>query len=245
MTCDMEKLSPELRARVEPFCKRMLDATGAPVAVYLVGPSARGEFSAANPEIQLLFVYESITPELLDSVARMGSSFGSSGIRAPFLFSREPMERARDVFPMQFLDLLKSHIPLGGEPVLEKVEIDPGHLRLQCERELRTLRINLSQAYLRSAGDLSWLAHWLREEVVNLFPVLRAMLYLMHEDAGAGNTEVARRLSERCKVDLSPFVEVWTLRKAGKTPPKDMTRMLFLRWYETLESLVRIADVME
>ena len=55
-----------------------------------------------------------------------------------------------DVFPIEFLDIQRSHVLLHGDNPLTGVEIHGVHLRLQCERELREKMVGVLEGRLRA-----------------------------------------------------------------------------------------------
>ena len=241
-----DSVSGAIRERVDLFLNKLDEDVKAPIeSVYLVGAAARDEFDPKNPEITLLLVFESLQSSVLEGIAGLGRTLGRKGFRAPIVLTMDYIHGAQDVFPVEFLDLKYNHIHLRGREVLEGVQIDPGHLRLQCERELRSWRLRLRQGLLRAAGDDRWMAAWFDNAVADIFLVLRGMLHLLGDDSQAGNTETAVRLTDLTDIDLSAFVEVWELGKSGKKPEGDGIRTLFGRWEETLLALVKKVDALE
>jgi len=238
-----ESVPQVIRKRVEPFLSELANkAPSVPVSVYLVGPSARGEFSESNPEIHLLLIYETIDRRLLDFISSLGSKFGSKGIRAPLLLTREHLRDAADVFPIELLDYKHNHIRISGEPLLDAMTIEKAHLKIQCERELRLWQIHLRQGYIKAAGDGSWLAGWFMERVPDLFPVLRTVLFILGGDPDEGNTEVTQRLSAVTKIDFSPVIEIWTMRKTGTKLSGKKAVEYFERWTCAMDMLMDIVD---
>ncbi|RJO71570.1 MAG: hypothetical protein C4523_04370 [Myxococcales bacterium] len=242
---DLSRVNSEIRKRLEPFLADFTKIADFPFqAAYLIGPAARGEFNASKPELQICLVADSYRPETLEAIASLGRKHGKAGIRAPLLLTPEHIQQARDVFPMSLLDLKHNHIPLAGVPLLDGIAISQMHLRWECEREARLARLHMRQAYLSSAGDAAWMARWFADEVVLLFPIFRAVLHLLGEEAKSGNTESAERLSEKTGVPLESFVAVWALRKTGKTPAVSAVKQLYVEWDEAMRQLIGKIDAL-
>jgi len=232
-----------VRERVELFLGAAKKAPGdTMLSAYLTGASSRGEYSTANPEIDLLLVFPAVGRELLDHLAALGRKYGGKGLHAPMLLTPEYLKNACDVFPLELFELMSSHVLIQGEDLLSGVSISDTHLRLQCERELRWWRLQLRNGYLKAAGDRGWLAGWFIDASPRLFKVMRAVLHLMGGNTNAGNTVVAERLKAASGVDMSAVVELWELRKAGKKPAKDKVFGYFERWDAALETLVEKVD---
>ena len=117
----------ELRGRVELFLGSAQKAPGDTLlSAYLIGASSRGEYSPANPEIDLLLVFPAVGRELLDHLAALGRRHGSKGLHAPLLLTPEYIENARDVFPLELFELMSSHVLIQGADLLGGVTIAAG-----------------------------------------------------------------------------------------------------------------------
>ena len=240
-----EGLSDELKSRVEPFVSDLQNAGIKGLrAVYLTGPAARGEFNEANPEIQLLVVADVFETSALDAIAALGVRYGKKGIRAPLLLTPEYLGNARDVFPMEMLDLRHNHCHLLGEHLLKDIDVDAQHLRLQCERELRLIGLQVRQAYLRSAGDGSWFTGWLYDSVPNVFPALRAALHLLGGDAQVRNSEILSLLTGLTGIDMKPVGDVWNSRKEGKPLKGENAAILYEQWRGLFTAMVGRIDAL-
>ncbi len=232
-------------SRLRPFLQEIAAFSGeSPCAAYLVGPSARDEFSEKNPEIHLLLVYESISIDLLDHLAGLGKTFGRSGIRAPMLLTPDYLGGAQDVFPIELLALKSHYVLLAGKDLLAEVSIGREHLRLETERELRGLRLRMRQGYLFSAGDAGWLSQWMVEKVPDFFTAIRAVLHLNGKKTDFGNTRCAEELRTALDIDAGAFVKVWEDHKAGRKPEKSEVRDLFVKWENALNKLVETVDAL-
>ena len=240
---DANALPETVRRHVEPFLTDLKAVPGLTLhSAYVIGAAARGEADPRRPQIAMALVLETMTATELDGLARLGRRWGKRGFHAPIVLTHEHVRRAQDVFPIEFLDWVHNHACLLGTDLFAEVAIDRRHLRLQCERELRLWLLNLSQAYLRSAGEASWLAGWFVERVEDLFPLLRAVLVLLGGDGQAGNTETVRRLERLVGGGLSVWVEAWEARKEGRTLPRDQARRMFEAWEKGLSFLVEKVD---
>ena len=241
----LEGLSEELKTRIEPFVHDLQHAGIAGLrAVYLTGPAVRGEFSEANPELQLLVVADVFETPVLDAIAALGNQYGKKGIRAPLMLTPEYLGNARDVFPMELFDLKHNHHHLLGDDPLADIDIDIRHLRLQCERELRLVGLQLRQAYLRSAGDGAWFTGWLYDVVSDVFPALRAALHLLGGDTRAGNTEILSLLNSVTGIDMQPVTTVWESHKNGKPPKGNLAGELYEQWRSAFAALVERVDAL-
>ena len=58
-----------------------------------------------------------------------------------------------DTFPLELIEIQQMHLTLFSEVSFDELTFQDGHVRLQCERELKALLIGLRQVLLASAGE--------------------------------------------------------------------------------------------
>ena len=69
----------------------------------------------------------------------------------PLLLDRRWIEDARDVFPIEFLELREHHVLLHGETdPFADLPVNLDHLRLEVEQQLRGKLLHLWEAYLET-----------------------------------------------------------------------------------------------
>jgi len=73
----------------------------------------------------------------------------------PVYFTVEELQRAADVFPIEFLQMEQARKILHGSDPFELVDISRANLRHQTEYELRTKLIQLRR-FVYSGIDLRW-----------------------------------------------------------------------------------------
>ncbi len=244
MQTSWDLVKGEIQSVARPFFEALAEKGIEPKAAYLIGGSARGEFNPKSPEVTTLLVFDEIDAELIETIAPLGKKFGKKGLVAPLMLATEHMERAKDSFPLEFFELTSSSRLLFGEDYLAKIKISPTELRVKTERELRLRLIQLQRAYLRSAGDSSWMAEWFAESVEGYFHLFRAAAYIFGENPNCGNTEAARLCAKATGAALSSFVEVWSLRKEGKKPKTSDVRAIFDAWSDGLKTVIAKVDAL-
>lgn len=121
------------------------------VSVILYGSAARGDFSRRYSNINLAVVLRDAS---LDNLKRASGVMNKRCFRRLFVIflTEEYMNRSRDVFPIEFLDMKENNMPLYGKDVLEGLEVDMRNLRFQCEQELKAKLINIKRQYLMARG---------------------------------------------------------------------------------------------
>ena len=94
----------------------------------------------------------------------------------PTAFTKNEIDNAVDVFPVEFLNIKKSHKVLYGEDILKDIDISKEDLRHQLEFEFRSKLLHLRQSYMQSDGkDLEDI---ILSAVPTLAPIIGALMYL-------------------------------------------------------------------
>ena len=101
-------------------------------------------------------------------------------IAAPLIMTPEYIDASVDVFPLEFIEIQQRHFCVFGPDHFEGLSFDHTHVRLQCERELKTLLISMRQALLSAAGHEKLFKTIEADVADRLMRTLRGLLWL-HE----------------------------------------------------------------
>ena len=103
-----------------------------------------------------------------------------------------------------------------GQDILQQLGMDRTHLRLQCEREIKTKQIGLRQGYVSSLGKegasdrLS-----LIRSFTGSMPLFRAVILLLGKEPPGARTEVISVFTAAAAIQTGPFTKMLPL-KAGR-----------------------------
>jgi hypothetical protein len=94
----------------------------------------------------------------------------------PIVFTKNEIDNAVDIFPVEFLNIKKNHKVLQGEDILKDIKISKEDLRHQLEFEFRSKLLHLRQSYMHSGGED--LEDIILSAVPTLAPIIGALMYL-------------------------------------------------------------------
>ncbi len=156
MNATIESLThapPALRAALQNFTTLLERLGGVNLqGITLFGSVLTPEFDAAHELAESVMVLDRIDLGLLRRVAEHGSEFGPRGIAAPLVMTPGHVRDSLDVFPLELLEIHQLRRTLVGHDYFETMEIDRANLRLQCERELKRVLIQMRQALLTAGA---------------------------------------------------------------------------------------------
>ena len=153
------------------------------------------------------------------------------------------VQDSADFFPIEFLDLRASRQVLFGDDPFRDLEVHTGHLRLQCERELREKMMRLREAYIQVYDVPRKLTRLLTESYTTFVALFRRCLYLDGDGVPVHNEDVVAAFCERAGLDRGPFDDVAQLKRGHA--PGTSSEPLFARYYRELTKAVGRIDRFE
>ncbi len=212
------------------------------LSVHVVGSVLTPDFKPGRSDINSLVVAADINLDLLDFFVSLGKKHKDSGIAAPVLMTPDYIASSLDVFPVEFLNFREIHKTMFGDDVLAALQIKPEHLRLQCEREVKSKLLWLHQGYISALGDRSFLVRRLLDSITGFFPVLRAILFQGGQGAPLACHDIVTALHDLIGLDADVFETVFQLKNRDEIPGESELADCFARYYEAARRLVEHVD---
>jgi hypothetical protein len=202
-----EPLATDARAWIAPLTA----AAGAEFrALYLYGSALAPDFDPKVGNVNLLFVVEDLAFPRLAALAQAVSDVRSAKVKtwrfSPLILEVEQVKRAADVFPNDFLDLVRRRALLAGSDLLASAHVAPDHMRFQCEYELRSRLIALRQSFLFEAGSAAHSQELLERAATGSSALYRHLLSLAGKEPVEGKSELARAVAEVYGVDAEALL---------------------------------------
>lgn len=210
------------------------------ISVVLYGPEAHDEQYASVPQLNLMLVLENVDPGTL---RRLGPAL-RKWLRArqpwPRIFTPAIIEQSIDVFPIEFLDIVRHHRVLHGKDVLTDLSVSGTNLRIQCERELREKMMRLREAYIECDGRESALRDLLVASFTSFVFVFRGCLHLLGAPVPTRNAEVMTAFCQRMGQPVEPFAAIEAVAR-GQAVPTSLEQ-LFAAYYQALTQITEHID---
>jgi hypothetical protein len=212
----MEKALKELVNKLEAAAGTNLKS------VVLYGSAASGEFNPKHSDLNVLCVLEDVDPRALAVLSPAAAWWARKGHPAPLIFGLDELQRASDVFALEFLDIKAHHRILWGQDTFASLEIPLGLHRVQVERELRTDLLKLRQHYLAASSDNKRVLGLMTESVSSFASLFRHALLALGECAPDRlphrKREIIGSLAKLLGFDAVAFHTVLDVREGKLTP---------------------------
>lgn len=201
----------------------------------LFGTIAAGSFDPARHAARNVLVVPKVDLEMLRRLSAEGAKLGKARIAAPLVMTPEYIKESLDTFPLELLGISQCHVILVGDDPFVDLKFDDSHVRLQCERELKTVLIGMRQGLLAAAGRDKILGALEVDVAEGLLRTLRGMLWLKGSKDALPAPKV---LEEIEKVTDRKLDGIRTALDPNATHGWDQFRTL----YQDVEALGKIAD---
>lgn len=170
-------LPANLQGAVRPYVAHMQQVAGRrALSLNLLGAAAAGTWIPGRHLAHNALVLESIDLELLRQLSQQLPHF--HGIAPPLVFTPAYIRDSIDTFPLEFLEIQQQHLTVFGDDCFQPLAFEAKYIRLQCERELKSMVLAMRQAVLLSAGDQQRLLAHHPYAADGLLRVLRGLLWL-------------------------------------------------------------------
>lgn len=246
---DIDPIYPPLLPDVNWFAEKVVESIGERlVAMAVYGPAVTEIYDRREHQIHFLIVTDRRDVDALLRLAAHSKAAARRRIAPPLVTTETAMASSRDVFALEWIDIAQYHHVIRGELDLRMDQFSLPNVRLQCERDLRSLDIQLGRGILASGGQLRRISRLEQEAADTLVRVMRGILFLdgvtgeslPNQTCQACSSITSIQLDgcrEAIKIDgrhdletvkkmvdeiaaLSQWVDAWSVETAGKSAGK-------------------------
>jgi len=227
-----------MRPVVRDYAELITEIAGERIrSLTLFGDIASGTFDAKRQPVRSVFVLDSFELSILRRLAECGGRLSRKGVAAPLVMTPAYIDRSRDTFPLEFIEIKQQHVTVLGADLFEPLTFKDADVRLQCEREIKTILLGLRQAVLESGGresELEWLEQGACDALLRTF---RGVLWLK------GKREAMPALKIVAEVETLTGKPLTGIREA-LDPAEEDTWAQFERLYTNVETLGAVIDAL-
>ncbi|HCZ12820.1 MAG TPA: hypothetical protein DHV16_11380 [Nitrospiraceae bacterium] len=242
----LEGLNPVVSNRMAPFIGEILESRNGNIhSIHIVGSSITADFDEKSSDINSVIVLKKMDLGFVEFLAPLGKKYSKKGIAAPLIMTPEYIQESLDVFPIEFLDIKNIHKTVYGEDIFGELEINRPHLRLQCEREIKTKLIGLRQGYISSLGDKKILTERLSLSITGYMPLFRAIIYLLGKEPPIPKHDVVAALQKMTGTETAVFESMLLLKRKKIVLSKEDLGSSFEQYYSATEGIGKIVDELQ
>lgn len=238
----IERLPEKSRANLIKFADRIDKAFGDQLySMMLFGSAAGGGYIEGKSDINTIIILESVRVSDLEVIMETWRKFAGKGLAIPLIFERGHVKSSLDTFPIEFSDMKQRHIVLYGADPLDGAVIEKKNLRYQCERELKSMLVNLRRGFLTTNGKRENIEALLENSLSSVLAACRGMIWMADREPHDFIVDLLNDLREIYNTDISAIDRVWRLRK-GHSGATAMLEALFEDYLANIAELARVVD---
>ncbi|NOZ60560.1 MAG: nucleotidyltransferase domain-containing protein [Calditrichaeota bacterium] len=239
----MSKIPKDPATISEPFAQNCKQIFGDDlISVILYGSAARGDYVYKKSDINFLIVLTDDGIQNLDRAHPLIKKWAKRRVSTPLFLTKDYISSALDTFPIEFLTMKQHHQLVFGEDVLEKLEFNPGDIRLQCERDLRGKLVHLQENYLGSLGKPRVLKMLLRNSLPTFVSIFSALLEIKNKSLPASKSEVVQATAHEFGLDAAVFEQILQFRANHIKLKKEQLNQLVKKYIEQVRKLTAEVD---
>ncbi len=233
---NLERVVSGMQEPMKRFIDRIQTLDGANcLALIGVGAIATSGFDPAWHTARSVLVLETIDLAMLRKLAQDGVKLGKAKIAAPLIMTPLYITGSLDTFPLEFLEIQQCHLCFVGTDYFADIAFEEQHIRLQCERELKTILIGMRQGLLAAAGREKLFGAMEGDIAERLIRTLRGLLWLHGQYDSLSAFEIVGRIEQETDRSL-PGIR-GALQETHQHDWNDFTRL-----YDEIDGLKTVAD---
>jgi hypothetical protein len=135
----------------------------------------------SNPEhgaIRSVLVLSKVDLDAVRRLAARGPHFGRLHLVAPLILTPQFLRTSLDSFPLELLEIQQQYLPILGLDSFRDWTFADGDVRLQCERELKSIALALQHGVLTNRGQTNKFPKIVQHVIERLARTLRGLLWL-------------------------------------------------------------------
>jgi hypothetical protein len=230
------------REKVDDAVTRIADVAGSGlISIALYGEAATPEYVAGHSPHSLVVLVRDVGAAALAALRPVAVALRRRGMPTPLVVDPEYLERARDVFPLEMLEIRERHSVLTGDAdAFSRIEVEASSLRREIEAEARGKLLHLWEDSL-TARTRRRLRADLLVSVPYFAHILRGMLYLKSPEGGR-SPDVVAAVEREYGLKLPMLARLVQAHRSRATLPLGKVEAMFAAYLDEARALARTAD---
>jgi hypothetical protein len=206
-------------------------------AVVAYGPQVEGQSGARMTSLALV---GTLTASDLEACAAAAARWSRAGINTPLLLPDDEFRGSLDAFPVEYGEIIRTHVVLFGESPFNGVVIAPQDLRRACETQVKSHLVHLRQGYVETRGEPSAVGELVRAAAPSFAVLLRNVARLTDVNT-SDRLEATRAGARVAGIGDDVVAELLALEHPASGAMSDYARF-FVRYLAAVEQLARAVD---
>lgn len=201
---DLRRICPQIHESVRRFADAVESTFGGNLrAIALFGAATSDSFDARRDAVRSALVIETSDLGAVFEFGKQGRTFVKQRFVAPWILSAANITSSLDTFPLELLEIQSEGVTIRGQDFFSGLSFQVSHIRLQCERELKSALIAVQHGLLSCAGDARRVAVLTEDAALDLARTLTGLLWMNGVRERRTIADRVREVEKLCGRELS------------------------------------------
>ena len=214
------------------------------VSIILYGSAAGRDYRPGKSDINFMIVLSEEGIERLDEAFKVVETWQKRKVPIPLFLTELYVESSLDVFPIEYLNFQRNHVPVYGKDILKDLSFDPQFVRLQCEREIKGKLLLLREAYMETGGKGKALRGVISQSIQAFVAIFDALLYLKEREIPKERRDAVNLTCATFDLDAGLFQKLLDIKEEKLKPDDTETKSLFQNYLKEVRKLSKIVDTL-
>jgi hypothetical protein len=225
------------------FAHKLLENLGDnAISLVVYGSAAGVNYNPDVSNINMAVIVKNLDFSVLKQSLALVKSGRKDKIAVPLFLTKEYIQGALDVFPIEFSEIKDQHKVIFGEDIFKDLDIPLKDLRLLCEQQVKGKLLHLRQAYLDVGSNPPVLKNLLSAALKDLIPVFRQIIILKGQKPDEHKEGMIGQLAEIFSLDPQPFLAVYHDKNKKSLISSNQVEAHLQNFLNQLEKLSRHMD---
>lgn len=203
--------------------------------------SAYGVPADGDAEIRSIALVESMDFEDLAACVPLSAAWAKRGLAVPLLLERDEFRRTLDVFPLEYGEIIASHVVVRGDDPFVGLSVPEADRRRGCELQAKSHLIHLREGFLETGGDPRRVARLIGASAEGFRRLLANIVSLVAPSADAAGGHLPEAAEEHIGVPRELTREILAAAGTGPSTIAEPTAML-ARYISAVERVWAFVD---
>jgi hypothetical protein len=206
---------------------------------------AYGRHETADDDgVHALALVEGVTFDDLSRLVPLAPAWRKAGLAVPLVLTRHEFVRTLDVFPLEYGNIIASHVVIAGKDPFAGIHVADADRRRGCELQAKSHLVHLREGFLETHGDARRIAALIAASAAAFRTVVANIVRLERgpscERAVADEEGLATLAEETIGIPAALVVDVLSADRTS-TAAADPSALL-ARYLEASERVWRFVD---
>ncbi len=227
---------------IDDFSSRLTAEAGDEIkSLYLFGSiMIQEDFHFGLSDINTFIIFkDEVDNRVVSKVSLIYKKYSKYPFSIPLMLKEKEVFEAKDVFPVEFLEIKERNMLLYGDDLLNQLEFSLSDIRRQCETEIRAKIIGLRKM-LFSKEELVRNQEILYKSLTSTIVLLKQVLRLKGVTVPAARQEVLEGLENLFNQSFDGIKNLYRMRQEDIKITKNIMETLILNYIKDLEFFSKV-----